>query len=78
LNQEAIEQWLIERVSRATGIPQKEIDTQLRMQELGIDSTEAVVISGELQQLCGIPVAPTVLFDYETIGATAEALARRF
>lgn len=77
MNQLTIEQWLVSRVARTNGQPETEVDPELEVQQLGIDSTEAVVISGELQELCGVPVAPTVLFDHGTLRATAAAIAMR-
>jgi acyl carrier protein len=55
----------------------EEVPADQPVTRLGVDSTEAVVISGELQEWLGRRVAPTALWDHPTIDALAEHLAER-
>jgi acyl carrier protein len=76
-SREEIRGWLQERVSRRLGVKPAQVPTGEPTTRLGVDSTEAVVISGELQEWLGRRVAPTALWDHPTIDALAEHLARR-
>jgi len=69
-----IKDWIIGRVAGRLGLPPEEIPTDQPVTRLGIDSTEAVVISGELQEWLGRPVPLTALWDHPTIGALAQHL----
>ena len=71
-----IREWLRARVARAIGAEAAGVSTAEPTARLGIDSTEAVVISGELQEWLGRRVAPTALWDHATLDALAESLAR--
>jgi len=70
-----IREWLVARLSKKLAIPPGEIPADQPMSRLGIDSTEAVVISGELQEWLGKRIAPTVVWDHPTIDDLAAYLA---
>jgi len=72
-----IREWLVVRLSKKLAIPPGEIPADQPMSRLGIDSTEAVVISGELQEWLKKRVAPTALWDHPTIDALAEHLGEK-
>ncbi|MCK9460908.1 MAG: acyl carrier protein [Proteobacteria bacterium] len=69
--------WLKARVAVRLGMMPEEVPADQPVTRLGVDSTEAVVISGELQEWLGRRVAPTALWDHPTIDALAEHLAER-
>jgi acyl carrier protein len=68
--------WLVSRIADKLSMPEEEVPTDQPLTRLGIDSTEAVVFSGELQEWLGTPVAPTAVWDHPTIDALAAHLGR--
>ncbi len=71
---EAIQAWLIARISEQIGNAQ-EIDIRQPLAQYGLNSLAAVTISGELQEWLGRPLSPILLYDYPTIEALAQHLA---
>jgi acyl carrier protein len=70
-----IEDWLIARVARELDRAPEEVDPELPFATLGLDSTVAVSISGELEERLGIRIDPTAVFEYPTIRRLAGHLA---
>ena len=70
-----IENWLISYLSQLLEIEPSKVDTQVSFNEYGLDSSAAIVLSGDLQEWLGKDLEPTLLFDYPTIEALANYLA---
>ncbi len=75
-NTGAIEGWLIERVSVLVDVPPGELDTAQPFAAFGLDSIAAVGLAGELEDWLEVELPGTILWDYPTIAALAEYLAR--
>ena len=73
----AIAQWLITKLSEALGLSIEEIDPTCELSEYGLNSIEAVNLSGELEQLLNKRLPPTLLWDYPTIESLAEYLSQQ-
>jgi acyl carrier protein len=67
--------WLAERIAARIGVSPRSINPTRPFTVLGIDSTEAVVLSGELQEWLGRRVPPTAAWDHPTIELLAQHLA---
>ena len=72
---EAIQNWLIDRLARSLKIDPHEIDIQKDFSEYGLDSVEAINLSGELESFLGCRLSPTLLWDYQNIQVLAQYLA---
>ena len=72
---EAIQAWLISKVSEQLQILPKEIDIQQPLAQYGLSSMVAVSLAGEAQEWLGHKVSPTLLYDYPTIELLAQHLA---
>jgi acyl carrier protein len=70
-----IRDWLIARIADRVGTSPRMVDPTKPFTVLGVDSTEAVVISGELQDWLGRRVPPTIVWDHPSIDAVAKHLA---
>ena len=64
--------WLEQWVSAATG--EAEIDPSKPLEAYGLSSRDAVILSGELENLLGAKLDPTIAYQYPTIEALAHAL----
>ncbi len=69
-----IKKWMVDVIASRLDIPAGDIPTDQPLTRLGIDSTEAVVISGELQEWLSRRIPPTVVWDHPTIDSLAEHL----
>ena len=74
-SQEAIEGWLIDKVAESLQIEPHEIDIDREFSDYGLDSVEAINVSGELENYLGCRLSPTLLWDYQNIASLAEYLA---
>lgn len=68
-------QWLREKIAVRTGMSQEELTPASPFEELGLDSTEALVLVGELEEWLGFEISPTALWYYPTIGELGEYVA---
>lgn len=62
-----IQNWLINKVSSQLNISSSDIDITSELATYGLDSMDAVMISGELEDALDIELASTILWDYPTI-----------
>jgi 8-amino-7-oxononanoate synthase len=74
-SREAIEGWLIDKIADSLEIKPHEINVARDFADYGLDSVEAINISGELENYLGCRLSPTLLWDYQSIEALAEYLA---
>ena len=72
---EAIEGWLINKIADSLEIKPHELDIGKDFVDHGLDSVEAINISGELENYLSCRLSPTLLWDYQSIEALAEYLA---
>jgi polyketide synthase 13 len=66
-NAERIEDWLVQRVAAITALQEQEIDSELPFNSLGLDSVDVMDIIVELDELLGIEIESTIVWDYPTI-----------
>ncbi|MBT6180185.1 MAG: SDR family NAD(P)-dependent oxidoreductase, partial [Deltaproteobacteria bacterium] len=71
-----IRTWLMNTVAQALGMELAEIDSSAGFATMGLDSKEAVSVTGELQDWLKRPLEPTLLFDYPNIDSLAKHLAQ--
>lgn len=69
-----IQNWLITKVSTQLNLSPTHIDITSELATYGLDSMDAVMISGELEDALDIELASTVLWDYPTIESLATFL----
>lgn len=69
-----IQNWLITKVSTQLNLSPTHIDISSELATYGLDSMDAVMISGELEDALDIELASTVLWDYPTIESLATFL----
>jgi acyl carrier protein len=73
-SEQAIRQWLVERIAKALESSPAEIDVETPFARLGLDSRTAVGMSGELERWLGRRLSPTLIWDFPTITALARHL----
>jgi acyl carrier protein len=73
---EAIADWVIGELSERLGVDPEEIDPRRPFAFYGLDSAEAVILAGELEEWLGCTLSATLLWEYPTIEALAGYLAQ--
>ncbi|WP_018295943.1 polyketide synthase Pks13 [Corynebacterium lubricantis] len=74
MTEEELSQWMLNWVSQATEVPLEELDTDKPLESFGLASRDAVVLSGELENLLGRQLDPTIAYEYPTIAGLAKHL----
>ncbi|MET0647635.1 MAG: beta-ketoacyl synthase N-terminal-like domain-containing protein [Pyrinomonadaceae bacterium] len=64
-----LRRWLCERVAAKLGVAPSAVDSREPFTRYGLESRDAVALSGELQELLGRPLPPTLVYDYPNIEA---------
>ncbi len=70
-----LEDWLVARVAAEMSLAVQAVDAEAPFAELGLGSLEAVAISGELEELLGRRLDPTLLWEFPTPRRLADHLA---
>jgi acyl carrier protein len=70
-----IEGWLVSQLAERLGLEALEIDVEEDFANYGLNSIEAINLSGDLETMLGRRLPPTLLWDYPNICTLAEYLA---
>ncbi|MBH8561392.1 acyl carrier protein [Nostoc sp. CENA67] len=70
-----IKEWLVQYLSELLEISADKIDAKNTFERYGLDSSAAMVLTGDLGDWLGKELDPTLVYDYPTIAALAEHLA---
>jgi len=74
-SQADIQRWLVERLAQRLNISPDEIGNGRPFAHFGMNSLEAVRLSGELAEWLGRPLVPTLAYDYPNVGLLSRHLA---
>ncbi|MGV3525026.1 MAG: acyl carrier protein [Candidatus Sericytochromatia bacterium] len=66
-NAAELKSWLITQIAQELNTAPDDIDPDQPFAQLGLDSTAALALSGDLEDLLGRPLEPAVMFEYPTI-----------
>lgn len=70
-----IDTWLINYLADLLEVPVDAIDPTANFQELGLDSSLAISLTGDLEEWLGCRINPTLLYNYTTIESLSSGLA---
>ena len=70
----ALREWLVDYLVTNIGCSPEEIDLDASLNDLGVGSRDAIVLSGELSELLGRPVSPVEFWEHPTINALVHFL----
>ncbi|WP_224399748.1 polyketide synthase Pks13 [Corynebacterium poyangense] len=74
MSTQELRSWLREWVAGATGLPLDEVTEDRPLESLGLSSRDAVVLSGELENLLGTRLDATIVYEHPTIASLATRL----
>ncbi|WP_193048599.1 type I polyketide synthase [Mycolicibacterium baixiangningiae] len=75
LDETALRHWLTDYLVTTVGCSPDDVDPEASFNDLGVGSTDAVVLSGELSELLGRSVSPVEFWQHPTIDALAGFLS---
>ncbi|VXD20970.1 Phosphopantetheine-binding protein [Planktothrix serta PCC 8927] len=70
-----IQEWLVSQLAQRLELEELEIDVEEDFANYGLNSIEAINLSGDLETILGRRLPPTLLWDYPNICTLAEYLA---
>ncbi|MBE9201729.1 MULTISPECIES: acyl carrier protein [unclassified Nodularia (in: cyanobacteria)] len=70
-----ISEWIVDYMSDLLEIEPDEVDVETTFARYGLDSSAAVILTGDLGNWLGKEIEPTVMYDYPTISKLAEYVA---
>ena len=76
MNPGEIRTWLIARIAETQRLDPAEVDDRAPFDAYGLSSREAVVLSGDLEELLGRELSPTLVYEYPSIAALSDFLER--
>ncbi len=69
-----VRDWLRDWVAGATGRPAEQITVDRPMEEFGLASRDAIALGGDIEDLTGVELPATVVFQHPTIASLAERI----
>ncbi|MEU0501977.1 polyketide synthase Pks13 [Nocardia sp. NPDC005998] len=69
-----LREWLRRWVSDATGQPIEQITVDRPMEEFGLASRDAIALGGDIEELTGVVLTATVVYQHPTIASLAEVV----
>ncbi len=70
-----IQEWIITYLVDELDLNKDEIDVQAPFTDFGLDSSTAVILTGDLGEWLGYDLDPTLLLDYPTLETLVNHLA---
>jgi acyl carrier protein len=74
---EAIQVWMIARVTATANVDAAELDARLPFTDYGLDSIAVFTLTGDLAEWLDCDLPATLLWEYPTIESLAQHLARK-
>jgi len=69
--------FLCEQVARRSKVPPHKITPEAPLAALGLESIDAVLLCGDVEDHFQVEVDPADIFDHDTLGSFADAILAR-
>jgi acyl carrier protein len=76
--EDAIRRWLIANIASVVNMDPAQIDVRQTFDNYGMDSLQAVSLSGDLETWLKREISPTVVWDYPTVEQLARHLSENY
>ncbi|HJX85035.1 MAG TPA: acyl carrier protein [Candidatus Angelobacter sp.] len=74
--EETIRTWLVTNIANVVNMDPGKIDIHQTFDNYGLDSLQAVSLSGDLETWLSMEISPTVVWDYPTVELLAQHLSK--
>lgn len=78
LTPEQVERWLVDKMAYKLDVEPAKVDVDMYFDEFDLDSTEALVLSGELEKWLGFELEATALWYHPTISDLSRHIAQEY
>ena len=75
LTAQAVQDWLVEKIAYRLQVDPSTIDVTTLFDDFELDSTEALILAGELESWIGVELPTTALWYHPTIADLATFIA---
>ena len=74
-SREEIEEWLVERIMEMTHKELDDIDVSVQLINYGVNSIDAAILSGDLEEWLGRELPASIIYQFPTIEALSAHLS---
>jgi acyl carrier protein len=67
--------WLVDRLAQRLNVPPSGVDVNQYFDEFELDSTEALILAGEMENWLGFQIESTAIWYHPTIAQLADHIA---
>lgn len=78
IDAEAIKSWLLEKFAYKLDCPVEEVDPDQLFVDFGLDSTEVLLLAGELEDWIDLELPPTAMWYHPTINKLAQFIEEEY
>lgn len=75
VDQATLRTWMVNYITSVLELPPESVPSSQKFNEYGLDSVEAVVMAGVMEEEFGVPVDPILLFEHPSIDQFVQARA---
>lgn len=75
LSAQDVQDWLVEKIAHRLQVPPNSVDVTMLFDDFDLDSTEALILAGELESWIGVELPTTALWYHPTIAELATFIA---
>lgn len=76
VDQAILRAWMVNYITSVLELPAESVPTGQKFNGYGLDSVEAVVMAGVMEEEFGVPIDPILLFEHPSIDQFVTARAR--
>ena len=69
---ESVQEWLVDKLAQRLNVEPSSLDVNQYFDELDLDSTEALILAGELENWLGFELETTALWYHPTVASLAQ------
>ncbi len=69
---ESVQDWLVDKLAQRLNVEPSSLDVNQYFDELDLDSTEALILAGELENWLGFELETTALWYHPTVASLAQ------
>lgn len=73
--QTEIQQWIVAYVAKLMGVEASQIDPKQSFDQIGLNSSAAVALIGDLEEHLDFDISPSLLFESENIEEVAQSIS---
>jgi len=70
-------EFLFDQLAQRSAAPEEAVNAQTQLTDLGIQSIDAVLLCGDIEDKFEVEIDPADIFEHDTVGAFAQSILSR-